>query len=90
MKFRQHRGSLADAMETACEIETLQDLLDLITKELAPYQGPEPILIDETTVTLELISSHPDERIGWKQTWMVLLKGYGPFGWTDGSFSTTT
>lgn len=77
MKFREHRGSLADSMETVIEIPaTKAALKEAINNALLPYEAQfteEQILIDRLTF---------DERTGW-DTHIVYAKGYGVFGFTD-------
>lgn len=75
-KVRQHRGSLADSMETVFEVENFDQLVDAINKSLAHY----------TAVSREEVHVTPytyDCRIGWN-THLVELDGYGVWGMTDG------
>lgn len=78
MKIREHRGRLEDSMKTVAEIEpTLEAVTAHVNDRLKPW-GP---------VSPERIAVRPyggfDARIGW-DTYIVVLEGYGPFGFTDG------
>lgn len=77
MKFREHRGGLAESMETTIELE---DRAALIAHCRA--------LLDQWYFSFrdEDLSVEPygrDERIGW-DTHIVTIKGYGVMGFTDG------
>ena len=80
MKFRETRGTLAESMETMVElpdraslIEHVQDILDRICPEKQ----------DASRIEITLHRSEPDCRIGWKQTSLVTLEGWGVLGFTD-------
>lgn len=75
MKIRQHRGSLADSMETTKEIgESMEALLFEIQSQL------------RFDLTIEMIRVKPyggvDKRTGW-DTHIVTINGYGVYGFTD-------
>ncbi len=81
MKFRQHRGSLADSLGTTVELpNTQQALFDHIVEILKPW-----ITVVANTKTVKLTPA-PDNRIygsGWQTNYMVSLDGYGVVGYAD-------
>jgi len=75
--FRQHRGSLADAMKTVTDLKDREALeQDIMSWWCA---GLLPDLADMWTESYGGV----DERIDW-DTWVVHLPGYGVLGFTDG------
>jgi hypothetical protein len=83
VKFREHRGGLAESMQTVVEVEDFNALLDHLHKLAEPWQPNVPPM-NADTVHVEPYGG-VDERIGW-DTYIVTLKGYGVLGFTDGSF----
>lgn len=82
VKFREHRGTLADAMQTCVE---LPDRAALITHCRKLFEAfPTAPLIDNRTIKVMLYMTDPDTRIGWDNTYIVTLKNYGVLGFTDG------
>lgn len=77
MKFREHRGQLRDSMATCVKVPDRQALIDHLYRS---FQMPLPF--DE--IRIEPYSKHPDRRIGWPETYVVTLEGYGVIGFTDG------
>lgn len=73
-KFRYHRGSLADSMATAVEVEGRYGLFLELEKN-----WPEPVSSSE--ITIEPYGGI-DHRIGW-DTHIVKVDGI-PVGFTDG------
>jgi hypothetical protein len=81
VKFREHRGSLADAMETVIEVADRPALIEHI-KALEPWGWSDCYLsVVDGDVTIEPYGY--DNRIGW-DTHIVKLKGYGVIGFTNG------
>lgn len=80
MKFREQRGSLSDSMKTCVELKTRAALVEHCRKLLESYSAPE---VTNKGIWVQLYSAYPDERIGWKETYMVGLSGYGVLGFTD-------
>lgn len=78
MKFREHRGGFEESMLTAVEV----DGLDSLAKHLSPILGRP---ITQADLSVEQYSGL-DERNGW-DTHIVLLKGFGPCGFTDGQIA---
>lgn len=83
MKFREHRGSLSDAMETVVEINSISDIAAIINKSLDCFgKKVEQIKIEFYCY---------DERIDW-ETYIVTysLSGEEKFyvaGFTNGNFT---
>jgi hypothetical protein len=77
MKIREHRGLLAEAMSSCKEIEpTMTAVIDQVLSSLPCFLGIKP----------EDIHVEPygyDKRIGW-DTHIVIVDGYGVYGFTDG------
>lgn len=93
MKFRQHRGGLQDSLATVVEIADKKALVAYLralfqhwNKELPGVDCNYP-RIDADTVKVEKYVF--DERINW-DTHIVLVKGYGPIGFTDGPCEDST
>lgn len=82
MKFREHRGSLDDAMKTCVEIPDGPALLAHCRKLFESWPGVP--LINPKSLVVEPYHMMRDERIGWPMTYIVWLKGYGVLGFTDG------
>lgn len=81
MKFREHRGSLDDAMATLVEMDPDRESL---MAHLSKIYGPKwlALMPDVSLIKVEHYYG-PDPRIGWKDTWIVSLPGFGVLGFTD-------
>lgn len=77
MKFRFHRGSLAESMATAREFSTSSDLVEFVLRH-AQENGVPCVAADVSTEP----QSH-DKRVGWNSH-LLLVKGWGVVGMTDG------
>jgi len=78
-RYRSHRGSLAESMET---IKILSDKAQLV-EQLIRFFGPS---VKEGVITLDTTKIEPycfDDRIGW-DTHIVTVDMIGPVGFTDG------
>ena len=82
MKFREHRGGLAESMQTQVELADRAALLEHIRKLAEPWPTFPPVT--EETVRVEPYYLERDDRTGWEQTGIVMLEGYGVLGFTDG------
>jgi hypothetical protein len=80
MRFRESRGTLADAMETVAELPpTRPALVGYLQNLLKTWPTAPP-------VTLETVRVEPyayDPRNNWGCTYIVTLDGYGVLGFTD-------
>jgi hypothetical protein len=79
MKFREHRGSLDDSMATLVELEDRAALV----RHVENLHGCFIHNYDFNQLIVKPYFMEPDDRCGWKQTWIVSLPGYGPIGYTD-------
>lgn len=79
IKIRRHRGSLSDAMETMKEIPATMEAVRvyLNTDNTLPFSDIELNAIQITPY------GGPDDRIGWKATYMLRVGGH-VVGFTDG------
>lgn len=64
MKYRPHRGILADAMKESVELSDR----DALYRHIQQTEG-------DGTIVVARYMDGPDERIGWKHTRIVLLNG---------------
>jgi hypothetical protein len=88
MKFREHRGSLSESMETVIEIEPTKEALALAVDAWRRRLGmPLTVIPQVTSANVDVMPyGGRDERIGW-ETHLVTIKGWGPVGFTDGPLS---
>lgn len=85
VRYRPHRGGLGEAMAEMVKLASKADLIAHLKKWHAEmYGAPE---INEDTLHIKPYGSGPDTRIGWEQTFIVMLDGWGPVGFSDGDFS---
>lgn len=78
-RFREHRGGLAESMLTAREISSRSELVAHMRAELSRYG----FAFADNAVRIEPYGGD-DERIGWKDVHIVIVEGYGPFGFIEG------
>lgn len=83
VKFREHRGSINDSLETLVELADRPALVEHIRKALI-----EPLNIpglDRAVDHLLVTSYYPryDHRTEWPATYIVTVPGLGPVGYTD-------
>ena len=79
MKLREHRGSLAESMETLVELEN-RDALVRYYQERHALDGLE---FGPADIKVELYIDRLDARTGWEKTYIVIIEGYGVVGFTD-------
>jgi hypothetical protein len=75
MKFREHRGGLAESMATVVELDTKEKFLSHLRKLIPNNAG--------TNGHVSFEQYEYDERIDW-DTYLVRLEGYGVLGMLDG------
>ena len=84
MRFRLHRGSLADSMATERTISsdyTFHKQIEAAVRG-GPCGGlPDLELMKRTHV--EPYAAGPDDRIGWARTYIITVDGYGVVGFCD-------
>ena len=76
MKFREHRGGLAEAMETLVELESS-------TAALVNHLNATCPMFEFKAEDLRLKYTGPDRRINWAQSWYVYFEGFGVIGMAD-------
>ena len=74
---REHRGSLADSMETVRPVRDRDELVAVIRESLAPFG----CVVDEAQIDVEPYCV--DSRIGW-DTYLISIKNYGVWGMANG------
>lgn len=75
--YRPHRGCLSESLSEMVEFSSIEEMLSNINKCLLG----SPLSQD----AIEFKSIGLDERTGW-QTYIVIGKGYGVLGYTNGLF----
>lgn len=81
VKYRPHRGTLAEAMKEVIEVENLQDLIEHMQQEVIDWYPLNELPTLENTKIEPYIF---DDRIGW-DTHIVTVNGQA-WGFTDGPF----
>ena len=79
MRFREHRGGLAESMETQVVVDGRKGLVAHIQKLLKPFS----VDVKDADVAASLYGSSGDGRIGWEKVYIVSVKGYGVIGFSD-------
>jgi hypothetical protein len=86
MKFRPQRGGLDEAMKEMVEVDGRAGLIEHL-REIHPPFGP-PFDPDKVTVQpygpIRAGRGCDDDRIGWKNTHIVIIEGWGPVGFCEG------
>jgi hypothetical protein len=72
MKFREHRGGLAESMRTCVDLETKEAFLTHMRRVVQPF-------VENGAFTLAFKPYGYDDRIGW-DTVLVVLEGHCPIG----------
>jgi hypothetical protein len=82
MKFREHRGTLAldDSMQTCVELDDRAALVEHVTRLHDCFIHD----YDFSNLVVKPYFMERDTRCGWEQTYIVVLPGFGPIGFTDG------
>jgi hypothetical protein len=78
MKFREHRGGLDESLRTCVEIADRPALVMYIRELLSRYY----FVFQPDQLHVEPYAN--DARIGWPNTHVVTIDGYGVVGFTDG------
>ncbi len=73
IKYRPHRGALADAMSEAREFETVEQMKEFVAASFC-MDGCKPAFGVEDIVIGEMLGD--DKRIGWKNVRHVCVKRY--------------
>ena len=80
MRYRPHRGSLADSMALVVDVDSRAGLIRQLRSELEPW-ARDDFVDDKVRVTPYY---GDDDRIGWKDVHIVTLDGYGVLGFCEG------
>ena len=81
IKFREHRGSLADSMETLTYCADRNGLIGCIRRLLGEWVTGN---FDAGLLRIEKYGEGIDDRNGW-DTYVVTYDGFGVVGFTDGA-----
>jgi hypothetical protein len=86
MKYRDHRGGLAQSLATMVELPATRAALIAHLATTWPFsQGLADLGADRlANVKVERYHEGGDLRIGWKEVWIVILPDFGVLGFTDG------
>lgn len=83
-KIRQHRGSLEESMKTAEEVCSLDQLQAVVERELDYCKDD---LNQTGSWPPRIFFSHytdsQDSRIGWDKTDLIVVEGFGVFGYIE-------
>lgn len=79
IKFREHRGGLAESMETMRTFETVHELKVHLELLFGTHVASNAV-----TSPYARGSDGRDDRIGWTNVHIVDSPGYGVLGFTDG------
>ncbi len=83
MRYRPHKGSLADSLAEVVEVDGRAGLIEYLLDELAPYPGWSGAAFMPDTVRISPYYGD-DDRIGWKDVHIVTIDGYGVMGFCEG------
>lgn len=77
IRFREHRGNLADSMKTTRSFATVDDLLTHLV-----INSPHPIR--DVSKIIAKSYGGDDDRIGWRDVHLVLSDLGQPLGFVEG------
>jgi hypothetical protein len=86
--YRPHRGSLDDSMREVIEVNDFPQLVRHLRRGVERWYPPDKLPTEENT-TIERYGDGPDPRIGWDETWIVLVNG-NAWGFTNGPLGDVT
>ena len=73
MRFREHRGTLAEASKTLVELKDRDALIERC-KEIYSNIYQDGCVLDPAKLRARLYAyGMPDDRIGWKKTYLVYV-----------------
>jgi|HubBroStandDraft_1064217.scaffolds.fasta_scaffold49483_6 hypothetical protein len=78
VRFREHRGGLADSLKTTVKVKDL-DALKKLAMQLHVEAGLTNATVDRLVITRLVF----DPRCGW-DTHIAYIPGWGVIGYTDG------
>ena len=79
VRFREQRARIEDSLKTLVELQDRAALIDHCRRLIAPDRTPaSPVAYSLVPYALA-----PDPETGWAYTYLVVVYGYGPIGYTD-------
>ena len=78
IRFRFHRGGLAESMETVGTFASVDDVKRHIAQDLAHFIDVAP-----DAIHARRYSKDGDPRIGWQDLFIITIDGYGAIGFAD-------
>ena len=78
IRFRFHRGGLAESMETVRTFASVDAVKRHIARDLKPFVDVAP-----GAIHARRYSKDGDPRIGWQDLFIVTIDGYGVAGFAD-------
>jgi hypothetical protein len=79
MQFREHSDTIAESIQTIVTLKDRQALVEHCQTLLTPLG----FRFEPDTLTLTYYSDMPDTRVGWEQTYIVIIEGHGVIGFSD-------
>jgi hypothetical protein len=79
VKFREHRGGLAESMATLVNCDGRAALVTHIQHLLECYG----LKVTDSDVKVTIYGTSGDARIGWEKVYVVTVQGYGVIGFAD-------
>jgi hypothetical protein len=80
MLFREHRGGLAESLDTEVQLTDRAALVAHVSQLLDPFG----FKFDDRATPIKVEYYGKDHRIAvWKDTYVVTLAGYGVLGFTN-------
>jgi hypothetical protein len=77
--FRERRDRVEESLKTIVELKDRAALIDHCRRLIAG-DGTPPAPVTLSFVPYDLA---PDPQTGWECTYLVMVYGYGPIGYTD-------
>ena len=78
IRFRFHRGGLAESMETVGTFASVDAVKRHIAQDLAHFIDVAP-----DAIHARRYSKDGDPRIGWQDLFIITIDGYGAIGFAD-------
>ena len=78
--YRPHRGGLREAMEEVNRFSNIDEMLSHIVKKHNEYSVKQ---ITKEDIFFQLYDKDPDNRIGWNNTYIILIGSYPHGFFTD-------
>ena len=79
VRFRERRHRIEDSLKTLVELNDRAALVEHCRRLIAANRTPPAAV----TFSLVPYGLAPDPATGWPCTYLVMVHGYGPIGYTD-------